>query len=281
MMLILLSFLVGVSFCSSRSLEVAEEFKEYSDLNLDEERSETEKGAEWTDEWNPDPQQNIWELSGQFEGDIEEDGEDNQHRNGLLDTSYRWPRGVVPFVFSPEFNISQKRIIYHAMNEIIRNTCISFRPRHRGDIDYVIIQDNRTKPGCYSPVGRKGNRQHVNLARPRCMRHGVIMHELLHTLGLYHQQSASNRDQYVQINWQNIKEGHKRNFCKFLPSTTSSFGVPYDYSSIMHYSSHAFSRNMQPTITPLKAGVQIGQRFSLSPGDVAKLNIMYGCRTSG
>uniref|UniRef100_A0A1B6HU16 Metalloendopeptidase n=1 Tax=Homalodisca liturata TaxID=320908 RepID=A0A1B6HU16_9HEMI len=281
MMLILLSFLVGVSFCSSRSLEVAEDFKEYSDLNRDEERSETEKGAEWTDEWYPDPQQNIWELSGFFEGDIVEDDEDYQHRNGLLDTSYRWPRGVVPFDFSPEFNTSDKRIVYHAMNEIETKTCIDFRPRSRRDIDYVIIQDNRTKPGCYSSVGRKGNRQHVNLARPRCMKHGVIMHELLHALGLYHQQSASNRDQYVQINWQNIKEGRERNFCKYLPSTTSSFGVPYDYSSIMHYSAHAFSRNRQPTITPLKSGVEIGQRISLSPGDVAKLNIMYGCRTSG
>uniref|UniRef100_A0A1B6F4X2 Metalloendopeptidase n=1 Tax=Cuerna arida TaxID=1464854 RepID=A0A1B6F4X2_9HEMI len=281
-MLFLLLFLVGVSFCSSRSLGVSEEnnkdYNESPDFSFDEERSATKEAAAWTDEWHPDPEQNIWELSGLFEGDIIEDDENSPSRNGLLNISSRWPGGVVPFEISSKYDNTERDVIFGAMNEIENRTCISFRPRTTMDADYLMIREN--KPGCSSFVGRKGNGQLLNLSRPRCIRHGPIVHELLHTLGLHHQHSATDRDQHIQINWQNIQLNHKRDFKKFNSSQTSSYGVPYDYSSIMHYSKYAFSRNGNPTITPLIRGVQIGQRRHLSEGDATKINLMYDCDTS-
>lgn len=44
--------------------------------------------------------------------------------------------------------------------------------------------------------------------------------------------------------------GHSGNFEKASRETTDAFGVGYDYSSVMHYSSRAFSKNGQPTIVP-------------------------------
>jgi hypothetical protein len=41
-----------------------------------------------------------------------------------------------------------------------------------------------------------------------CFRLGTIEHELLHTLGFYHQQSATERDEYVTIHWDNIQTGN-------------------------------------------------------------------------
>jgi len=40
-----------------------------------------------------------------------------------------------------------------------------------------------------------------------CFRLGTIEHELLHTLGFFHQQSATERDDYVTIHWENIQDG--------------------------------------------------------------------------
>lgn len=45
--------------------------------------------------------------------------------------------------------------------------------------------------------------------------------------------------------------GHTYNFNKAPAEVTDAFGVGYDYSSVMHYSSTAFSKNDQlKTIVP-------------------------------
>jgi hypothetical protein len=44
--------------------------------------------------------------------------------------------------------------------------------------------------------------------------------------------------------------GAERNFTKYNASDITSFGVPYDYGSIMHYGEYAFTKNGEKTIQP-------------------------------
>ena len=42
----------------------------------------------------------------------------------------------------------------------------------------------------------------------------------------------------------------ENNFLKYDASTITSFGLPYDYGSVMHYEEYAFSKNGEKTIVP-------------------------------
>lgn len=96
-------------------------------------------------------------------------------------------------------------LIEGAIKEYHKNTCIRFRPYQKTDNDYVTIEGKMS--GCWSLVGRHDRGQVVNLQNPGCMKHGVIVHEFMHALGFYHQQSTADRDEWVTINWENIKPG--------------------------------------------------------------------------
>lgn len=90
----------------------------------------------------------------------------------------------------------------------------------------------------------------MNLNRPGCLYTGTIIHEFLHALGFYHMQSATDRDEYVTIMWENIEKGKEHNFDKFGSEVITDFSVKYDYLSIMHYGAFDFSANRQATIEP-------------------------------
>jgi hypothetical protein len=89
---------------------------------------------------------------------------------------------------------------------------------------------------------------------------GVIVHEMMHVLGIVHEQSRHDRDTFVRIVYENILPGNincldiynfigrQQNFEKFNENILSTMSVPYDYSSIMHYHQSAFSIAGNPTI---------------------------------
>ncbi|XP_022804316.1 zinc metalloproteinase nas-13-like, partial [Stylophora pistillata] len=107
---------------------------------------------------------------------------------------------------------------------------------------------------CASYVGRIGRRQQVYLARG-CWYTGIVSHEIGHAIGFYHEQSRPDRDNYISINRVNIVSGRQSNFYKYSRWKIDSLGTPYDYGSLMHYRSTAFSKNGKPTIVVKKPGV--------------------------
>ena len=62
---------------------------------------------------------------------------------------------------------------------------------------------------CWSYIGRiywrKGG-QTLSLGY-RCNNRGIIMHEMMHAIGFWHEQSRPDRDQYVEVLWDNISKG--------------------------------------------------------------------------
>lgn len=111
---------------------------------------------------------------------------------------------------------------------------------------------------------------------------GQMLHELFHVLGFAHEHSRPDRDQYIRINCNNIARNLTQNFRRLKKKTVHTFGVPYDFYSIMHYRLDHFSANGLPTIEPLDTHLKlnydsIGLMKSLSRGDVYRLNKLYNC----
>ncbi|XP_031620738.1 zinc metalloproteinase nas-4-like isoform X2 [Contarinia nasturtii] len=230
-------------------------------------------------EFDPTTSQlNPEELGEYLEGDMLMPP--NFGRNGLIASASHWPGGIVPFDIEGYFDANAMDLIERAINEYHKRTCIRFKPRTY-ERDYISFTSQAT--GCWSSVGRIGGRQEVNLQSPGCVtKVGTIIHEVMHALGFFHEQNRSDRDDYVYINWANVRAGTQANFDKQSSSTTTAYGVDYDYGSVMHYSPNAFSRNGQPTITAKRYGSNnMGQRDAFSAQDVQKINKMYKCPANG
>ncbi|XP_044126454.1 embryonic protein UVS.2-like [Bufo gargarizans] len=188
----------------------------------------------------------------------------------------RWTKnstGIVnvPYTISSEFSNAYVSIIQKAMQEFETLTCVRFANRTT-ESDYVQIV---VQSGCWSYLGKIGGGQQLSLV-PECMTHGSVQHELNHALGFYHEQSRTDRDNYVTVLLDNVLLGTAPNFQKY---DSNNLGLEYDYSSVMHYGRYAFSKtNDLPTIVPIPdSSVKIGQRYGLSTLDIAKINKLYQC----
>jgi hypothetical protein len=198
---------------------------------------------------------------------------------GIIGDRYKWPGRKMIYQIGAGFSLREHVTILMAMDGIEKKTmlCIRFQAR-TNETDYV--QFTRGNSGCWSYVGRQGGRQDLNLeaGNPGCFLEGIVTHEIVHALGFFHEQSRTDRDDYVTINWGNIQSGAEHNFDKYSSSEVDPHGVSYDYGSLMHYSATAFA--VTPffrTIIPRDSNAVIGQRDGLSLKDVLKLRNMYSC----
>lgn len=159
------------------------------------------------------------------------------------------------------------------LNDVYKKTdgCVRFVPR-TNQVDFIEIL--KAGKGCFAYFGHNSGKRIMSLD-DGCLSEGTIQHEALHVLGFDHAHSRSDRDNYVRILLENVKEEEKYNFNKH---DTHNERVPFDYSSVMLYHSYSFSRNGRKTIEILNPKNQNNGGKYLTPVDVIMIKRLYNCQ---
>jgi hypothetical protein len=106
-----------------------------------------------------------------------------------------------------------------AINAWQQVTKIQFT-QHNGESDYVYITSGT---GCDSGVGRQGGQQILQLA-DGCLTQQTI-HEFGHTVGLLHEHTRSDRDNFIALDSNNIPEVWQSQFSKLAPGNFTGRSV--------------------------------------------------------
>jgi len=190
-------------------------------------------------------------------------------RNFKLD---RWIDGIVYYEKSPLLESEALQKVDDAVQHWNQFSSLTFVERS-GTLqdtqpDFILFEPSG---GCASWVGKIGGEQSLWVGET-CTA-GSVIHELGHAIGLFHEHTRTDRENFITVQWENILDAKDFNF-DIMDVGADDLGS-YDYDSIMHYGATFFSRNGQPTIlTP--DGINVGQREALSQVDLESVNAMYG-----
>lgn len=222
--------------------------------------------------WRGQPvEYRLWQGSGLIDGDmlieLPNSSKDAARDAIVLEGDrYRWPDGVVVYQIDPALHNPER--VTRAFEHWEQRTLVRFKQRTT-ERSYVTIQ--QADSGCSAHVGMIGGPQFVYLA-DACTT-GNTIHELGHTLGLFHTQSRLDRDRYLRVRYDNIT---RPEWSQYVQRLTDGFDSgPYDYGSIMHYPITGFTRNYGASLESYPAGIPMGQRTALSPEDVQAVDLLY------
>ncbi|KAF1750212.1 hypothetical protein GCK72_016759 [Caenorhabditis remanei] len=182
-----------------------------------------------------------------------------------------WPGGVVYYFYDDAFSQEKRTLMKSAMELISSRTCIKF-VESKTEKNVVRIFDENGS--CSSHIGYIGEGEQKIWLGDNCQVIGTFVHEMMHTLGIYHTHIRYDRDDYVTVNLTGLPENLKKNFNKQTPEMTIN-AVPYEYGSVMHYSTNLFAPR---TILAKQYGYQNTMGLSIvSFYDMVNINTLYSC----
>ncbi|REC59416.1 hypothetical protein DRF65_26280 [Chryseobacterium pennae] len=183
---------------------------------------------------------------------------------------YRWPNRTIYYTIAGNMGSINVNKINTAVNEYNSktNTRWVLRTNQSNYVEFIFGSSNGSDG--WAHIGYQGGKQTVSLDQYISV--GSVIHEMGHTVGLYHEHSRQDRDQYVSIQWGNIQDGQAYNFNKYTSGTDIG---PFNINSVMMYWPNSYSKNGQPTIKRANNTNFTYNRTGFTTGDINTINAMY------
>lgn len=181
-----------------------------------------------------------------------------------------WPKGIV--YYKIQSGLSNQQRIIDAINLIQNNALGLTFVNDPIATNYIEFIDGGSST--YSDwIGYKGGRQIIGLAN--WANFGNTAHEILHALGIFHEQSRTDRENYISVNYNNIEPSWRYQYYTYTQQGYSGLNYgTFDFDSIMLYPSDN-SYNGMWSMTD-KQGIPFSaQRDHLSTVDISLLNRLY------
>ncbi|KAE9554660.1 hypothetical protein FO519_002147 [Halicephalobus sp. NKZ332] len=189
-----------------------------------------------------------------------------QKRQAYTSATARWPKNApIPYTIDSSINdTTTVKLIHDAIAFWQNMTCLTFK------------EDNKTSPrikfyngaGCSSYVGRVTSLQEQLISiGDRCGYFGIIAHEIAHSLGIFHHQSRTDRDNYIDIVMANVPAGWEDNMD--IQPLSNNYGISYEYGSSLHYAEKSWFHIQS-----------MGNRNMPTFADVQLINKYYTCSSA-
>lgn len=184
-----------------------------------------------------------------------------------------WPEGIVYYQISSELEHDER--IKHALDYWNMNAPVKFKARLNNEKNYVEFIKHKRNTDSF--LGMKGGRQIIRIQDDKD--YGCVLHEMGHAVGLIHEHSRSDRDDFVDIYFKCIFP----DVTDYAPYTNSFNVGKFDFNSIMIYGTSIensskpcpnITKKDCPDITNEECLVK-AQRSYLSYLDILTLTVLY------
>ncbi len=238
------------------------------------------RGMKVTYTWTPQPDGGGKAV---YQGDILLDNVEQSPNGprseglGVAYSSYLWPKVgsvyQIPYIIDPASGdltnlntaIAQFNSTFAGVIQFVAQT------NQTGYVDFN-FDPNNTSGVCEANEGYTGKEQVVGGSGTCTV--ATILHEMGHTVGVWHEQSRPDRNTYVNVIYNAVIKASRSNFDQFLDNNQEL--TPYDYASVMEYPAFSFSRNGEPCIETIPAGIPLSNSNGYSAGDIDGILRLYG-----
>jgi astacin (peptidase family M12A)/IPT/TIG domain-containing protein/dockerin type I repeat protein len=199
---------------------------------------------------------------------------------GLDYSQYLWPRVgnqyQIPYVIDPASgNLTNLNTAISQFNSTFSNIKFVARTAQTDYVNFYFDPNDNSGQGEAS-IGHEGGEQQVLGAGGSFNPCSVltILHEMGHVVGLWHEQSRSDRDSYISISYTNVIKGSFFNFDQVYDNAQQT--TLFDYASLMQYGAFTYSRNGGPVTETIPAGIPLSNTTGYSAADIDGIQRLYG-----